>query len=101
MSCSANTTMRMAYASTDGWNKGEGRRLVERRDVGWGCDRYGTVDGSDFLVCLFCCVIFVVFVFTKGLDFTVDGAGFIRRGVVVGGGFRSLVHCGRYAQRGV
>ena len=70
--------------------QGCGKKVGGKTECGLGCDRCGAVDGSDFLVlfvllCYFCC-----FVFTKGLDFAVDGAGFIRRGVVVGGGFRSL-----------
>jgi len=98
-----NTTLRMAYASTSGWNKGEGR-VGGRRGVGW----YGTSVGYVFLVgvqmgiIFFCLLVlcfllyvslfgcFYFFFLYMGVEFDGHGAGFIGRGVVVGGGFRSL-----------
>jgi len=73
----------MVYAPTGGWNGGEekrdGRRENDCMFAVFLFAVYVLFDISCYC-CLFCRVVYVVG----------QGAGFVKRGVVVGGGFRPL-----------
>lgn len=97
-----NTTLRMAYAPTAGWSKVK-RSTDERKGVlggleGVGCDIFFSFSFSPF---------FVGFLYSLGelrkggaslqivVAFVAEGAGFVTRGVVVGGGFPMRRRAGR------